>query len=597
MIVLLVFAVLAGAGTALSPCVLPVLPALLSASGVGGRRRPLGIVLGLSATLAITIVGLANVVGGVGEGSDVLRDLSIAVLVVFGVTLLVPALSDRIEAPLSRLARFGPRSRGDGFRSGLLVGGALGFVYTPCASPILAAVITVSALSGRTVLLAVAYAAGSGAVLFLLAFGGRKVFDRLRRAGRGPALQRALGVVMIATAVLLATSLNLKFGEFVANEIPNVNLTAGLECSPTVTDRLPQITGHKARFIAANGSSSCGGSGSAAHLSAAGPAASQETLLADARSLPMAGMAPEFTDTERWFNTPEDRPLKLSSLRGRVVLVDFWTYTCINCIRTLPYLKAWDAAYRRDGLTIVGVETPEFSFEKDASNVEDAIQQFGIRYPVVQDNEMGTWDAYGNEYWPADYLIDANGQVRYAAFGEGDYDKTETAIRALLAAAGAKVGSHSHATGVVVPSEVATPETYLGTNRAEGWVQGPFAGLHNYGSPPSSPLGLNSFAFSGSWQIQGQPAEAVSNAGIDVGFKAKNVYLVLSSPGERPLPVTVLLDGHPISAADSGADVHGGVATVRRQRLYWLVSLPSDQRHQLSLRFADGVTGYAFTFG
>ena len=597
MIVLLVFAVLAGAGTALSPCVLPVLPALLSASGVGGRRRPLGIVIGLSVTLTVTIVGLANVVGGIGLGNDPLRDLSIAVLLVFGVSLLAPALSARIEAPLSRLARFGPRSAGDGFLSGLVVGAALGFVYTPCASPILAAVISVSAATGRTITLALAYAAGSGVVLLGLAFGGRRLFDRIRRAGRGPTLQRVLGVVMIATGVALATSLDVNFDQFVAQHIPNVNLTAGLECSPTVTGRLPQITGHRARFVAANGSSACGGSGSASKLAAAGPSASQQTLLADARSLPNAGAAPEFTDTEKWFNTPGGRPLSLASLRGRVVLVDFWTYTCINCIRTLPYLKAWDAAYRRDGLTIVGVETPEFSFEKDAGNVQNAVRQFGLRYPVAQDNEMGTWNAYGNEYWPADYLIDAKGQVRYATFGEGDYGKTETAIRALLAAAGSQVGGHAHATDVVVPSEVATPETYLGTNRAEGWVEGPFSGLHDYGAPPAHPLSLNSFAYSGTWKIADQPAEAVSNAGIDVSFKAKNVYLVLSSPGERPMPVRVLLDGHPISSADAGADVHGGVATVRRQRLYWLVSLPQDQHHQLSLRFADGVTGYAFTFG
>ena len=163
------------------------------------------------------------------------------------------------------------------------------------------------------------------------------------------------------------------------------------------------------------------------------------------------------------------------------MLVDFWTYTCINCIRTLPYLKAWDAAYRQDGLTIVGVETPEFSFEHDASNVANAIEQFGISYPVVQDNNMGTWNAYGNEYWPADYLIDATGQVRYAAFGEGDYGQTETAIRALLAESGAQVGAMSHPTDVVVPSEEATPETYLGTNRAQGCLNGPHAGTHDYG--------------------------------------------------------------------------------------------------------------------
>src|ERR1700689_1624476 len=186
MLVLLSFALLAGAGTALSPCVLPVLPALLSAGGVGGKRRPLGIVLGLSITFTVTIVGVANVVDGVGLGSDPLRDVAIAVLLVFGITLLLPRLADRLEAPLSRLARFGPRSSGDGFGSGLLVGGALGFVYTPCASPILAAVITVSAVSGRTITLALAYAAGSAVVLLALALGGRRLFDRVRRTGRGP---------------------------------------------------------------------------------------------------------------------------------------------------------------------------------------------------------------------------------------------------------------------------------------------------------------------------------------------------------------------------------------------------------------------------
>ncbi len=177
MLVLVTFAVLAGAGTALSPCALPVLPALLSAGGVGGRRRPLGIVLGLSITFTVTIVGLANVVDGVGLGDDPLRDVAIVVLLLFGVALLMPDVAARLEAPLSRLARFGPRSTGDGFLSGLLVGGALGFVYTPCASPILAAVISVSAASGKTIVIALAYAAGSAIVLLALALGGRRVFD------------------------------------------------------------------------------------------------------------------------------------------------------------------------------------------------------------------------------------------------------------------------------------------------------------------------------------------------------------------------------------------------------------------------------------
>jgi cytochrome c biogenesis protein CcdA/thiol-disulfide isomerase/thioredoxin len=595
MIVLVCFAILAGAGTALSPCVLPVLPALLSAGSVGGRRRPLGIVLGLSITFTVTIVGLANVVDGVGLGDDPLRDVAIVVLLVFGLALLVPDATARLEAPLSRLARFGPRTKGDGFLSGLLVGGALGFVYTPCASPILAAVISVSAASGKTIVIALAYAAGSAVVLLVLSLGGRRVFERVRKAGRGPLLGRMLGTIMILTAVAILTNLDVNFDQFVAEKIPDVNLTASLECSKTVTGRLHEITGREAKLVAANGSSACGGSTTKVHPAARD--ASQGTLLADAQQLPELFTAPEFAETEDWFNTPGDRPLTLASLRGRVVLIDFWTYTCINCIRTLPYLKAWNAAYANEGLTIVGVETPEFEFEKDASNVANAIEQFGLRYPIVQDNNMGTWNAYDNEDWPADYLIDARGQVRYATFGEGDYEETETAIRALLAQAGYQVGAKSHPTGVIKPAELATPETYVGTARAQGWIDGPKSGTHDYGPPPTGELQLNDFAYSGTWNIGEQPAEAVSDAGIDGEFDAKDVYLVLSTPGERPLPVHVLLDGHPISAADSGADVHDGVVTVRRQRLYGLVSLRGDGRHRLSLRFADGVSAYDFTFG
>jgi cytochrome c biogenesis protein CcdA/thiol-disulfide isomerase/thioredoxin len=595
MLVLLGFAVLAGAGTALSPCVLPVLPALLSAGGVGGRRRPLGIVLGLSITFTVTIVGVAQVVDGVGLGSDPLRDVAIVVLLVFGAALLVPQLADRIEAPLSRLARFGPRTRGEGFWSGMLVGGALGFVYTPCASPILAAVISVSAASGKTIVIALAYALGSALVLLALTLGGRRLFERIRRAGRGPALQRALGAIMVVTAIAIATNLDVNFDQFVAQHIPDVNLTASLECSETVTKHLHEISGRQPKFAPANGSSSCHGSGSS--VKAAPANASQATLLADARGLRKLGPAPEFMQTQDWFNTPGMKPLSLSSLRGRVVLVDFWTYTCINCIRTLPYLKAWDASYRHDGLTIVGVETPEFAFERDAANVSNAIKQFGLRYPVAQDNEMGTWNAYGNEYWPADYLIDAHGQVRYAAFGEGDYDKTETAIRALLAEAGSQLGGRSAPKNVVVPSRQATPETYLGSERAEGWLQRPTDGVHDFGAPATGQLALNEFAYSGTWKIAAQPAEAVADAGIYVEFQAKNVYLVLSSAGARPRQVQVLLDGKPISADDAGSDVHGGSVTVRGQRLYTLVSLSRDERHRLSLRFAPGVSGFAFTFG
>ncbi|HUA11227.1 MAG TPA: cytochrome c biogenesis protein CcdA [Solirubrobacteraceae bacterium] len=595
MLVLVVFALLAGAGTALSPCVLPVLPALLSAGSVGGRRRPLGVVIGLAVTFTVTIVGLASVVGGVGLGADPLRWLAVFVLLCFGAVMIVPSLAARVEAPLSRVARFGPRSTGDGFRSGLVVGGALGFVYTPCASPVLAAVISVGAATGRTIPIALAYAAGSAAVLLALTLGGRRLMERARRAGRGPAVQRFLGAVMIATGIAIATGADVSFDQLIAQHIPNVNLTAGLECSNTITDRLDEITGRKPRFRAANGSSSCEGSSSQIHI--AGQSASQATLLADASQLPALGAAPEFTETEDWFNTPGNKSLSITGLHGRVVLVDFWTYTCINCIRTLPYLKAWWAAYHNEGLTIVGVETPEFPFEKEAANVRSAIERFGIKYPVVQDNNMGTWNAYYNEVWPADYLIDARGQVRYTAFGEGEYGKTETAIRALLAESGHAVGAHAKPRGVIVPSLSTTPETYLGTDRAERFFAGPFSGRHEYGVGHPEALPLSHFAYSGDWTIGGQAAKAEAGAGIEGEFQARHVYLVLSTPHEEPLKVHVLLDGRPIPAKDAGADVHHGVVTVRRERLYSLVSLSGDKRGRIALSFQPGVVAWDFTFG
>jgi cytochrome c biogenesis protein CcdA/thiol-disulfide isomerase/thioredoxin len=584
MLLLILFAFLAGAGTALSPCVLPVLPALLSTVGVGGRRRPVGVVLGLSVTFTATIVGIAKVVDGVGVGANLLRDLAVAVLLAAGVALLAPRFGDRLEAAISRLAVLGPRTRGEGFLSGLLVGGALGFLYTPCAGPILAAVISVSAASGRSVAVAIAYALGSAAVLFALLLGGKLIFDRIRGAGRGPLLARTLGVVMLITAIAITLRLDVNFDQYVAQHIPEVNLTASLERSGAVRARLPEITGRSSKFAAAS-----------AQLPSTANS-TQANLLAIAHHLPNLGGAPEFVDTEKWFNTPGSQPLTLASLRGRVVLIDFWTYTCINCIRTLPYLKAWNRAYRPDGLTIVGVHTPEFSFERDSGNVANAISQFGLRYPVVQDNEMGTWNAYGNQYWPADYLIDRSGNVRYTSFGEGDYQRVESVIRALLAEAGRKPGATSKPTGVITPSQQTTPETYLGTARAEGWIDPPLPGPHLYPPAPAK-LALGQFAYSGRWKISEQPATAISDAGIDVEFQAKHVYLVMSSANSRPRALTVLLDNRPVSRRLAGQDVHGASVTVTRQRLYTLISLPRAERHRLSLRLAPGVSGYAFTFG
>jgi cytochrome c biogenesis protein CcdA/thiol-disulfide isomerase/thioredoxin len=567
-LLLIVFALVVGAGTAVSPCVLPVLPAMLSASAAGGRRRPLGIVLGLTTTFAITIIGIANVVGDVGLGADPLRDVAIAVLILFGVALLIPQLGQRLERPLAALSRLGPRTKGDGFLSGLLVGGALGFVYTPCAGPILAAVISVSAASGRAVAVGIAYAVGTGLMLFALALGGRRILDRLRGAGRAIAVQRALGVVMVATAIVLATMLDVRLDQWIAQNIPNVNITAFVDKSSAVSKRLTEIRTHKPRFA---------------------PTAQSATLPgAAAPTLQAYGAAPNFVGTQDWFNTPGGRPLTLAGLRGRVVLVDFWTYTCINCIRTLPYLEAWDARYRSKGLTIVGVESPEFPFEKDAGNVRDAISQFGIHYPVVQDNNLATWNAYGNDAWPADYLIDKTGEVRYVSVGEGGYTTTESAIRALLAQAGAKdLGGGAKARDVIVPSNTPiTPETYLGTLRGAGWIEGePLPGAHTY-SAPGYTLAVNDFAYGGQWTIHTYQALAGSVATIDATVQAKNVYMVLSPPAHGAGAVAVFIDGH-----------YSKTLHVTGQRLYHVGAFAENSRHSIHLEFSPGTSGYSFTFG
>ena len=384
MIVLFAFAILAGAGTALSPCVLPVLPALLSAGSVGGRRRPLGIVIGLSITFTVTIVGLANVVDGVGLGSDPLRDVSIAVLLVFGLALLAPEVSARMEAPLSRLARFGPRSTGDGFRSGLLVGGALGFVYTPCASPILAAVISVSAATGRTIALALAYSLGSAAVLLVLSLGGRKLLERVRRAGRGPTLQRVLGTIMILTAVAILTNLDVNFDQFVAEHIPNVNLTSALECSSTVTGRLHEITGRRAKFKAANGSSSCGGSSSE---TACAGAQREPGDLSPTRAAARPRRRARIHRHPGLVQHPRQPPLSLAWLRRprrARRLLDLHLHQ-LHPHAPLPEGVGREAT-ASDGLDDRRRGDAGVRLRARGVQRADAIEQFGIHYPVVQDN-------------------------------------------------------------------------------------------------------------------------------------------------------------------------------------------------------------------
>jgi len=563
-LLLVAFAFLSGAATAITPCVLPILPALLSASATGGRRRVIGVVAGIATTHTIAIVGLASLAGAAGVADEGLRTAAVAVLAAFGLALLMPKVAARIEAPLSRLARFGPKNRGDGFWTGAAVGGALGFVYAPCATPILAAVISVGATQGasaRLVAVAVAFALGSALVLFALAFGGRRIAEAIRRAGRGPTLQRALGVVLIATAAAMATDADLRFQSALADHLPSwaVTPTQGLEDSETVRSRLADLR-ERSRF-------------------------DRRAMAGEA--LPDLGAAPDFTGNERWFNTRDGSPLSLRDLRGKVVLVDFWTYTCINCVRTLPYLAAWHRKYADDGLVIVGVHTPEFTFERDAGNVADAIDREGLRYPVAQDNGYRTWEAYGNQYWPAKYLIDARGHVRYTHFGEGAYDKTEANIRTLLADAGERdLGGTSRATGQK-PTRLATPETYLGAARAERFLPAPpEPGRRTY-TAPRGDLPESFFALDGEWAVDGERATAGRGASIRASVSGKRVFLVMSSRGDRPRKVRVLIDGR-----------RHRTITVRGQKLYTLASLPRLERSvPLELRFDRGISGYAFTFG
>jgi cytochrome c biogenesis protein CcdA/thiol-disulfide isomerase/thioredoxin len=576
---LILYALIAGAATALSPCILPVLPAVLAAGATGGRRRPLGVVLGLTLSFTFATVALVYVIDALGLPEDITRTIAIVVLIGFGIILLIPPLADRVEAFASGLVGGPKRAGSDGFWSGVLLGGSLGFVYAPCAGPILAGVITVSAtqsLTAEKLAVALAYGAGSGIVLYVILLGGRRITDRLAPV-RGR-VNAVMGALMIAVAVMLATNLDITFENWLARSSPAalINPTQGLESSKAIAGDLNNLRDNPQTKIAHETDSG------------AGPA--------DAgKKLPVLGRAPDFTNTEDWFNSP---PLSLAKLRGKVVLVDFWTYTCINCLRPIPHLEAWYRKYHSDGFVIVGVHTPEFPFEKIASNVEDAIGANGITYPVVQDNEMGTWNAYGNQYWPAHYLIDAEGNVREVHFGEGAYGRTEEAIRSLLAERGAaSLGAETKVRAQVPSLAMSTPETYLGGARAQGWAEPPRPGTNTYNAPAPGTLPPNGFAYGGRWSVSAEDATAAgTDSAIEVRFGARRVFLVLGSP-RHPRRMRVLLDGKPIPEKLAGPDVHNGVVTVDEQRLYSLVNLPRVEQHRLTLKFAPGINGYAFTFG
>jgi cytochrome c biogenesis protein CcdA/thiol-disulfide isomerase/thioredoxin len=528
-------AFLVGVLTAISPCALPVLPIVLAGGASGGRRRPPAIIAGVVVGFAGSILAASWLLRQLHLPQDLLRNVSIALLFVFAATLIVPQLGVVIERPLARLTR----RRGGDLGGGFVLGLALGLVFVPCGGLVLASVVTTTATlgTGGRVLVTFAYAAGVALPMLAIAHGGRRVtagIAAFRTHARG--VRAGLGVAIAAVALLITFHVD--------RSLANVGAWG-------ITDRIEKSCTAQRHFT--------------------GSCRKEKASLAD------LGRAPDFRDISHWFNS---KPLSLQSLRGKVVLVDFWTYSCINCLRTLPHLKAWWRDYERRGLVIVGVHTPEFAFEAKASNVREAVKQLGVRWPVALDDHYGTWKAYANQYWPAEYLIDRTGHVRSAHFGEGEYDRTERTIRRLLGEPGKAQAELADMT----PTEPITPETYLGLDRMDTRYVGvqPLPNVpRNYG--PVSPVPQNAWAYGGTWRVGGEHATAGKGAEIALHFHASKVYLVLGGRGR----VRVAVDGHRL-----------GVVPVRGiSRLYTVVDTPHLLDAQLRLSFTSGVRVYSFTFG
>ncbi len=539
MILLLGIGFLAGIITALSPCVLPVLPILLAGGATGGRRRPYAIVAGIVLSFTVFTLAAAWLLDLLGLPEDVLRNVAIALLFVLAATLVFPRFGLLLERPFARLTR----RRGGDLGGGFLLGASLGLVFVPCAGPVLA---TISVLAAQhkvgleAVLLTLFYALGAAVPMLLVAIGGQRAAGRLR--AHGLALRRAMGVVVALAALALVfnteQSLQVALGGYTSALQRHTEATGSAEA------RLAQLR----------------------HLA-------PKTTSSNYRA------APAFKDIAHWLNTPGDRPLTMAGLRGKVVLIDFWTYSCINCIRTLPHLRAWYAAYHRDGLEIVGVHTPEFAFEHVLGNVRQATHDLHVTWPVALDNKYGTWNAYSNEYWPAEYLIDRTGHIRHVHFGEGDYGGSEREIRALLAT---PLPARTTSVADRTPTEQSTPESYLGYERLQRYAGSQIA--PNKAAPYRFPFGLGNdeLAYSGIWNVGPQAIVAGLGARLRLHFQARYVYLVLGGNGH----VQSLIDGKPAGTVD-----------VNGYRLYTIRSGTTAEDAILELRFDPGVKAYAFTFG
>lgn len=575
MILLLGFSFLAGIVTILSPCILPILPIILSSTIGGhesGKSRPLGVIVGFIASFTFFTLFLSGIVKTSGISADSLRLLSVIIIAGFGVSFLIPQFQVLLEKLFSKLSNLAPRGNTNpNFFSGIFVGLSLGLLWTPCVGPILASVISL-ALTGAVTLnaffITLAYSIGTAIPMFAIMIGGqsllRKVPWLLKNSSN---IQKVFGIVMILTAVAIFFNIDRKFQTFILDKFPlyGAGLTQ-LEDNDAVRRRLSEMGGEK--------------------TSDSDMGKPMFDLLS-----PKGVKAPEIIPGGVWFNS---KPLTLAELKGKVVIIDFWTYSCINCQRTFPYLKSWWEKYKDKGLVIIGVHSPEFEFEKSEENLRQAISDFGLKYPVVQDNDFATWQAYNNRYWPAKYFLDKEGYIRYSHFGEGAYDESERVIQELLEEAGAQnVSVEVKNPGYEVYSR--TPETYLGYARLDGFSSPERIvpdNLSNYSAPRTLPA--NSVAYQGQWTVMDEYASPKKGSKLSLNFEAKEVFLVMRKTGSSSR-VKVLLDG---KAQFLGEDVGNGIVSIDSDRLYKLINLPSPGRHTLELEFLDdGAQLFAFTFG
>lgn len=589
---LLVLAYLGGVLTIVSPCILPVLPFVFARTGQPFVKSGLPLLVGMALTFAL-VATLAAVGGGwVVQLNQYGRWLALVFVALFGLTLLLPQLAERLTRPLvaagSRLSEAAGADARPRPGASLLIGVATGLLWAPCAGPILGLLLTGAALQGasiQTTFLLLAYAAGAATSLALALFLGGKVFTAMKRSiGAGEWVRRGLGAAMLAGVAAIA--LGLDTGVLARFSTAS---TGGIE--QALVEKLSGKSLRNSGALLAQNTTSEG----AVQVAEKSPG-----------TLPVEGNLPPLEGAVQWLNSP---PLDAQALKGKVVLVDFWTYSCINCLRSLPYVKAWAEKYRDQGLLVIGVHAPEFAFERDVSNVTKAMKDLGINYPVAIDNEFKIWRAFNNEYWPAHYFADAQGRIRYHHFGEGAYDESERIIQQLLREAGStKVSDgliNAKADGVQMApdnSEVQSPETYVGYQRAEHFVPETALvpdKLAAY-NPPTQ-LGLNDWSLDGQWHVGPERATASAPASrIVYRFHARDLHLVLGPGADgKPVRFKVLIDGK-APGDDHGMDVApDGSGTVTDQRLYQLVRQSGGVTDRtFSIEFLDpGASAYAFTFG